>query len=125
MRAIGRIATAGLALIGFAVAADANTSAPNGQQLYKQRCLACHSIAPGAASSIGPNLAGIAGRKAATTGFAYSPALKASGLVWTKANLDDYLAAPTRKVPGTRMVIAVSDPTQRAAIVQYLLRPIK
>ena len=36
---------------------------------------------------------------------------------------DSFLAAPARKVPGTRMVIAVTDPAQRAAIVTYLTRP--
>jgi cytochrome c len=66
-------------------------------------------------------LRGVVGRKAAAvTSFNYSTAMKQSNITWTQANLDRYLAAPTKIVPGTRMVIAVSDATQRAAIIKYL-----
>ena len=53
-------------------------------------------------------------------GFNYSPALKSSGIVWDAKTLDQYLAAPTVKVPGTRMVMKVSDPARRAALIAYL-----
>lgn len=71
---------------------------------------------------MGPNLHGLFGRKAGTVaGFkTYSPALKASGIVWDAKSLDQYLAAPTTKVPGTRMVVKVSDPARRAALIAYL-----
>ncbi len=70
---------------------------------------------------MGPNLHGLFGRKAgAVKGFAYSPALKASGLVWNAKTLDQYLAAPTATVPGTRMVMKVGDPARRAALIAYL-----
>jgi cytochrome c len=68
-------------------------------------------------------LAGLLGRKAASTQFNYSPALKASKLTWTRANLERYLTGPGQMVPGTRMVISVSDPAQRAAILNFLARP--
>ena len=68
-------------------------------------------------------MSGVAGRKAAATTFNYSPALRASGLTWTRANLDRYITAPSRMVPGTRMVIAVSDAAQRAALLNFLTRP--
>ena len=53
-------------------------------------------------------------------GFAYSPALKASTLVWTTANLDQFLADPAKTVPGTAMPIKVPDAAQRAALISYL-----
>jgi cytochrome c len=91
----------------------------SGQTIYRQRCASCHGN-PTRISTLAPNLAGIVGRKAASTKFNYSPALKASGLTWTRANLDRFLSAPMRMVPGTRMVLSVTDPVQRAALLDYL-----
>lgn len=94
--------------------------APNGETLFRQRCQSCHSVAPGRNTPLGPNLIGVVGRKAASTPFRYSPALKASGLTWNRATLDRFLTAPTRAVPGTRMVVSVPNAAQRAALVGYL-----
>jgi len=49
-------------------------------------------------------------------------ALKSSGLSWTKATLDRLLTAPSKLVPGTRMVVAMPDPKPRADVVAYLAR---
>ena len=95
-------------------------SAPDGAALFRQRCQGCHAVAPGQPSPLAPNLAGVVGRAAAATAYNYSPALKASHLVWTRDNLDRFLAGPSRLVPGTRMAIFIPDPQQRAAIVAYL-----
>ena len=96
-------------------------AAGKGEALFKQRCQACHTIAAGQKGVLAPNLRGLVGRKAASTaGFNYSPALKSSGLSWTKANLDKFLTGPGKLVPGTRMVIVVSDAKDRAAILDYL-----
>ncbi len=96
-------------------------TAPNGEILYKQRCAACHAIAPGAKSVLAPSLRGVVGRNAAATpAFNYSPALKGSKLVWTRPNLEKFIAAPTKLVPGTRMVMAVPDAKQRGAILNYI-----
>ncbi len=111
---------AGIA-IGLPAAAPAQAqAAPNGETLFRQRCASCHSVTPGKTSPLAPNLIGVVGRKAASGTFAYSPALKASNLTWNRANLDRFLAAPARMVPGTRMVIALPDPAQRAAVLNYL-----
>jgi cytochrome c len=85
-------------------------------------CAACHSAQAGAASGIGPNLHGVVGRKAAALeGFAYSAALKGSGITWSESELDAFLAGPAAKVPGTSMAAgAVSDPATRKAIIAYL-----
>ena len=113
----------------FALAVLVSTIAPGstalaaptqGETLFKQRCATCHTIAPGA-SKLGPPLKGVLGAKAAVTpGYTFSAALKASGLTWTAANLDRYLAKPTVVVPGTKMTIGVPDAAQRAAIIDYL-----
>lgn len=86
------------------------------------RCAACHATAPGAAHGIGPNLFGIAGKKAGTRpGYAYSPALKQSGRVWTRAETIAYIADPAKSVPGTKMINpSVSSAADRMAIAQYL-----
>jgi cytochrome c len=94
--------------------------AQDGGALFKQRCMMCHSVTPGAKPGMGPNLAGVGGRTAASTSFAYSPALKASKLKWDSATLDKFLSGPGKLVPGTRMVISVPDAKQRAALVAYL-----
>lgn len=109
-----------LGLLTLAPLAQAGTD--QGQVLFQQKCAICHSVAPGGAPGpLAPNLRGVVGRKAGTANFAnYSPALKGSKLVWTAANLDRFIADPQQVARGTRMVIKVTDPAQRKAIVSYL-----
>lgn len=90
-----------------------------GEALFKQRCAACHSVAPNG-RSVGPSLFGVVGRKAASANFNYSPALKKSGLSWDATTLDRYIAAPTKTVPGTRMIISVPNASDRKAILSFL-----
>jgi cytochrome c len=91
-----------------------------GEAIFKTRCQSCHTAAPGGAPGVGPNLSGLVGRKAASTAFSYSSALKASGLTWDRKTLDAFLTAPSQLVPGTRMVISVPDGKQRADLIAYL-----
>lgn len=108
--------------LGMMFQVEAAHAQPDGMAVYRQRCQACHG-APGAQPSpLGPKLAGVVGRAAASTPFAYSTALKASKIFWTRANLEKFLAGPTKMVPGTRMVMVVPDPAQRSALVGYLAK---
>jgi cytochrome c len=77
----------------------------------------CHSPEAGAA----PGLDGVVGRKAGTAaGYAASAALKGSGLTWTPANLDAFLADPAKRVPGTTMPNPFVNPADRGDIIAYL-----
>ncbi len=85
------------------------------------QCAACHAVQAGQ-NGIGPSLAGVFGRKAASVpGYDYSPALKASGMVWDDASLDKWLANPMGTVSGTRMTYAgQGDAAKRHELIEYL-----
>lgn len=95
------------------------SDAAKGETLFKQRCAMCHAVA-GKGGKLGPDLAGVVGRKAGSTAYAYSPAMKASTTVWNTRTLDTYLAAPAKTIPGTKMAVSVSNAEDRAALVRYL-----
>jgi cytochrome c len=71
---------------------------------------------------VGPNLWGVVGAKAAAKpGYAFSPAMKASGLVWDAATLDAFLARPVAKVPGNKMTFGGMPNAQaRRDMIAYL-----
>jgi len=83
-----------------------------------QRCAVCHATGEGGAQ--GPGLGGVVGRKAASSHFAYSRALREASLTWDRATLDRFLAAPPQLVPGTTMPMAVPDDTERRDLLDYL-----
>jgi len=86
-------------------------------------CAVCHDLA-GEAVKIGPHLSGIGGRRAgAVPGYAYSDAMKTSGVRWSTRTLDAFLAEPQRVVPGNRMVSpGVRDPSARSDLVFFLVQ---
>jgi cytochrome c len=89
-----------------------------GKALYESRCAGCHSLDQ---DRIGPRHRGLIGRKAgAVPGFEYSPALRASRIVWSSQTLDAWLSNPERLIPGQRMNYSVADAADRAALVAYL-----
>lgn len=85
-------------------------------------CAGCHSVEQGAPHKMGPNLFGVVGSRAGSqAGYAYSPAMSGSDLVWTESSIDAFLAAPREVVPGTRMAAPpVRDAGTRRAVVEYL-----
>jgi cytochrome c len=102
-----------------AFAADA----ANGKAVFDRLCVICHSTTtePGGPVT-GPTLAGIVGRKAATVKEfpMYTEALKKHGVTWNAKTLDEFLANPMVNVPGTMMVMPVTDATERADLISYL-----
>ena len=109
-------AVSAVMLLGLSLPAAAQT----GEVLFKQRCAMCHQVKGGTAPGVGPDLKGVVGRAAASTGFNYSPALKKASLKWDQKTLDSFLTTPGKLVPGTRMVVSVPDAKQRAAVIAYL-----
>ncbi|MDN3647155.1 c-type cytochrome [Pontixanthobacter aestiaquae] len=85
------------------------------------QCVACHRVEPGK-NGIGPSLAGVYGAKAGHVGdYAYSSALRESGLIWDAATLDRYLENPRKVVPNTKMTYSgMRSAEDRARIVAYL-----
>ncbi|MCW2275866.1 c-type cytochrome [Rhodoblastus acidophilus] len=74
-----------------------------GEKIF-QKCHACHNIGPDAKNAVAPVLNGISGRHSgAYPGYAYSDANKNSGITWDEATFKDYIAAPQKKIPGTKM----------------------
>lgn len=87
------------------------------------KCAGCHANVRGGAAEMGPNLWGVAGMRAGgRAGFAYSAALKRTGLVWTKVSLTRWLASPHVVAPGTTMPPVPLTPAERDELVGYLLR---
>lgn len=103
---------------GTAAAADL---AARGKIVFAA-CAACHSVVAGEAAGVGPNLHGIVGRAAGSAkDFGYSGAMKTSGLSWTTAELDAFLADPAAKISGTSMAAgAIADAADRKAVIAYL-----
>ncbi|MGA7810493.1 cytochrome c oxidase assembly protein [Bradyrhizobium sp.] len=98
--------------------ADAAPDPVHGRQLFSERCTACHSMDRNMA---GPMLGGVVGRKAGSaSGYHYSPALAAAGLIWSTDNLDQWLADPQKLVGGARMPVRVLDAPSRRDLVAYL-----
>ncbi len=85
------------------LAAQAGGDPVAGRKLFAS-CANCHAVGPSARHGFGPHLNALVGRKAGSlTGYAYSPGMKASGLVWNQATLTAYLRDPGGVVPGTKM----------------------
>ncbi|WP_072376748.1 cytochrome c family protein [Hyphomicrobium sp. NDB2Meth4] len=106
-----------LAMPAVASAQDAEA----GKKLWN-KCAPCHAIGPGAKNKVGPELNGLLGRPAASVeGFAYSDALKKSGITWDDEKLHKWLENPKALVPGTKMLFpGVKDETQRDDIIAYI-----
>ena len=99
----------------------ASADAAKGEKVAK-KCSACHTFNEGGKVTTGPNLYNIVGRKMGTgDGFKYSSAMIESGKPWTYEELDGFLTAPKKWLPGTKMGYkGISKPDQRADLLAYL-----
>ena len=120
------VAMVALALLGSSGAfAQAAGDPVKGKAVFA-RCAICHTVEPGK-NKLGPTLANIVGSKAGDVpGFNFSPAMKASKVVWTPHALDKYLTNPRAFLPGNRMIFAgLPKPEDRANVIAYLKKPVK
>ncbi|WP_374371298.1 cytochrome c family protein [Dongia sp.] len=92
----------------------------SGEAVFKQ-CTACHALEAGK-NKLGPSLHNVFGRSAGQAeGFAYSDAMAGSGLTWDEATLAEYLRAPKKLVPGTKMIFAgVKNEAKLQDLIAYL-----
>jgi cytochrome c len=81
----------------------------------------CHGTAAGQEIQA-PSLYGVIGRKAGGDPkfTSYTPALKASKVIWSQASLNKFLAGPSAMIPGTAMPVTLASPADRKNVVAYL-----
>ena len=123
IQSIRLFALAALLAAPATFAGDLQGSAERGSELFKSKaCATCHGVTEGDNSKVGPNLLGLLGRKAGSTKSLMAPSenLKKYGVTWNLQTLDEFLADPNAKVPGTAMVGMLADPQQRADVIAYL-----
>ena len=113
----------------FALAISAGSAcaagdAAAGEAVFK-KCSTCHTVGPGAANKVGPELNGVVGRAAASIAdYKYSDAMVEAGkggLVWTPEKLDAWLKKPKDVVAGTKMTFAgLTDQAEIDNVIAYL-----
>ena len=118
-RVVGALGAAAY-LAGAAIQAAPAGNVSHGQALFQERCGTCHASGAQGGGGQGPDLGGVVGRRAGSTDFGYSPALRHATFSWTAAQLDRFLTDPAAAVAGTTMPVGVPDATERRDLVAYL-----
>ena len=94
------------------------TLVKRGQELT-ENCMACHYMDQ-KANFVGPHLVGLIGRPVAdVSDFEYSPAVRKLSGSWTEARLTEFLTAPQRYAPGTKMALQGWAAEDAKAIAAY------
>jgi cytochrome c len=116
------------AILALAFCIQAHAANPgHGEAIFKTTCAACHVAErdpsrADLATRTGPNLWGVIGRKAGIyKGYAYSYAMRTSGIIWTDQQLGGYIAAPQKTVPNVRMNFpGLKNPNDIQDVIAYL-----
>lgn len=111
-----------LTLAQAAVAADCASVQQHGADVFANECGVCHSVTKGATGMMGPNLAGVVGRKSGSLeGFNYSQAMRTKNIDWQAENIAQMITQPQAYVPGTYMpYMGLASADDREAVVCYL-----
>lgn len=111
---------AAAAAVSLSLASPVLADVEKGKKVFN-KCKACHEVAT-EKNKVGPTLKGVFGRTAGTLeGFAYSDAMKASGIVWSEETLKTYLADPKAMVPGGKMAFAgLKKEEELENVIEYL-----
>ncbi len=99
-------------------------TAADGEKVYA-KCAACHTLTPGGANGVGPNLHNIMGSAVgARAGFAYSSGMSSKGGQWGWDEMNEWLKKPSSYVEGTKMSFAgLSKIEDRAAVALFMNGP--
>jgi cytochrome c len=116
----------GRLLLAAALAASLTAAAAHAADheiSFNDHCRECHSFVKDD-NRLGPSLYGVVGRKAGTEpGYAFTQSMQESGITWTGATLDKWIANPGAVVPGNGMsppYSGISDPAIRQRIIAFL-----
>ena len=103
-------------------AADCAPDQGRGAQVFANECAVCHSVAKGMTGMMGPNLAGVVGRKSGSLeGFNYSQAMRNKDINWQAENIAQLITQPQAFVPGTYMpYMGLASADDRQAVVCFL-----
>lgn len=90
-------------VVPVAAKSNALSAIDMGEKVFK-KCRTCHTVDEGGRHKVGPNLWAIYGSTAGSKeGFAYSKAMKESGIVWNTETMSGYVENPSEYMPGNRM----------------------
>ncbi|WP_160109389.1 c-type cytochrome [Pseudomonas izuensis] len=105
-----------------AVAADCAPVQSRGAEVFANECGVCHSVSKSAVGMMGPNLAGVVGRRSGSLeGFNYSQAMRSKNIDWQAENIEQLITQPQAYVPGTYMpYMGLASADDRQAVVCYL-----
>ncbi|GGI18158.1 c-type cytochrome [Oxalicibacterium faecigallinarum] len=108
--------------LGLVCSSHAQTGNVDAGKKVFQNCVYCHQVGPSARNILGPHLNGIIGRPAGSvSNFAYSPAMKNSGIVWTEEKLRDFVRKPGKVVPSNKMrFFGLWSDTEADNLIAYL-----
>ncbi|WP_449440866.1 c-type cytochrome [Pseudomonas migulae] len=120
-----RLPLIGLLSIVLADTTYATDCAPDqgrGAQVFANECAVCHSVAKGMTGMMGPNLAGVVGRKSGSLeGFNYSQAMRNKDIDWQAETIAQLITQPQAFVPGTYMpYMGLASADDRQAVVCFL-----
>ena len=103
-------------------AAECATDTSHGAQVFAAECGVCHAVSKGTTGMMGPNLAGVYGRKSGSlAGFSYSQAMRDKDVTWQADTITQLITQPQAFVPGTYMpYMGLASADDRQAVACFL-----